>query len=121
MGEMFIAHWPLSQRPSLFYVKLPKTMDGPIMLCDPLVGTGQTMTMAIRVMLDHGADISNIIVVALFVSAAAAKALMGAFPKLRICAAVVEAELDANGYLVPGVGEFTNRYYGTEETEQDRS
>eukprot|EP01108_Squamamoeba_japonica_P006505 TRINITY_DN5309_c0_g1_i1.p2 TRINITY_DN5309_c0_g1~~TRINITY_DN5309_c0_g1_i1.p2 ORF type:complete len:467 (+),score=223.07 TRINITY_DN5309_c0_g1_i1:112-1512(+) len=103
------------KKPSLFYVKLPskEIVETPVLLCDPLIATGASMTMAIRVLLDHGVSQENIFVVTLFASRASISAIKQSFPDVHVCVAAIEEELNEEGYLLPGVGQFTNRYFGT--------
>ncbi len=41
------------------------------------------------------------------------KALLDAFPDVRVVTAAVDPGLNVHKYIVPGLGDFGDRYYGT--------
>mmetsp|Transcript_14782 Transcript_14782/g.25350 ORF Transcript_14782/g.25350 Transcript_14782/m.25350 type:complete len:468 (+) Transcript_14782:25-1428(+) len=102
------------KQPALFYVKLPKRItEQPVLLCDPIIASGQSLMMALRVLSEHGVQIKNIIVVTLFSSRGSIMQMLEIFPSLRIVCVSTDAELNDKGWLVPGCGNFGNRYFGT--------
>jgi uridine kinase len=105
--------------PSLFYVKLPPLIaqTSAIFLCYPIMTLGESMTMAIRVLLDHGVRQERIVVVTLFATKVALFAIKSAFPGVGIVTAVVENRANEQGLLQ--VGHFSERYYGTDTESQD--
>lgn len=71
--------------------------------------------MAIRVLIDYEVPPENIIMCCLIASPQGLLAISSMFPKLKI----VTSEVDWNGinerfHLVPGLGNFGDRYFGTE-------
>jgi uracil phosphoribosyltransferase len=42
-------------------------------------------------------------------------AMASAWPEVKIITAAVDDHLDGNKYIVPGLGDFGDRYYGTTE------
>jgi uridine kinase len=105
--------------PALFYLKLPPSIAkmSVIFLCYPTMTTGESMTMAIRVLLDHGVRAERIIVVTLFATLLSLHVIKNAFPSVEVVAAAVENHVSEHGFLQ--VGAFSDRYYGTHESEAD--
>jgi len=82
-------------------------------LLDPIVGTGKTLTMAIRVLLDHGILEDHIIFITVIASPAALHAIHFLFPLVRIVCSEIDSGLTNEGFLIPGIGNFSDRYFGT--------
>jgi uracil phosphoribosyltransferase len=85
-----------------------------VFLCYPTMTTGESMTMAIRVLLDHGVRAERIIIVTLFATLHSLHSIKNAFPAVEVVVAAVENQVNEDGFLQ--VGAFSDRYYGTHET-----
>lgn len=95
-----------------YYCKLPPLANGSrVMLVDPMLATGGSAVQAIEVLRTQGAvDITLVSVV----SAPEGIALVQQhFPELHIFTAAVDRELNARKYILPGLGDFGDRLYGT--------
>eukprot|EP01121_Diplochlamys_sp_Union-15-3_P008136 TRINITY_DN2138_c0_g3_i1.p1 TRINITY_DN2138_c0_g3~~TRINITY_DN2138_c0_g3_i1.p1 ORF type:complete len:475 (-),score=61.98 TRINITY_DN2138_c0_g3_i1:34-1404(-) len=104
------------KEPQLFYYKMPKSknLSGTyILLLDPLLGTGASLIMAIRLLLDHNIPQGNIIFVTFAASFVGIHHVKYLYPRVRIVTCAVEKELNDKGFLVPGLGNFGDRYFGT--------
>lgn len=89
---------------------------------DATIATGAAAMMAIKVLLDHGVREENIILIAILCAPQGVSwliiglhAITFAFPSVRIVTAMVDRGLDEKFQIVPGFGNFANRYFGTEE------
>jgi len=103
------------KKPRLFYVKLPDNLaDKHILLLDATLATGAAAKMAVRVLLDHGAREENIYFLALIASPQSLQSLLYTYPKVQIVVSQVDRGLSDQKFLKPGVGNFGNRFYGTE-------
>jgi uridine kinase len=71
--------------------------------------------MAIRVLLDHSVEEKNIILLAFLSAEQGIRNVSYAFPKVRIVTTAVDPEIDSNYHIVPGLGNFGDRYFGTEK------
>lgn len=101
--------------PLLHYCRLPanKVKDY-VVLMDPIVGTGSASMMAIRVLLDHDVDEENIILVCLVMASCGVSAISYAFPRVTIITAAVDSQYNyETRQIIPGLGNFGNRYFGT--------
>jgi len=119
MATMLI-HSDNKSGPRLFFYLLPSTIsDYYVMLLDPTLGSGNTLIMAIRILLDHGFLEENIIFVTIVACQVGLSNVLYRHPKIRVVTAMVDKVLDDKGRILPGIGHFGNRYYGTEEEESD--
>jgi uridine kinase len=100
--------------PRLFYYKFPKNIkDKFVILTDGVLASANAMTMALRVLLDHECVESNIMVVCLCAAPEGISVVNRLFPKVRIVIASLEEGLDDNMFLIPGVGNFSTRYFSS--------
>lgn len=98
----------------VYYSKLPKDIASrKIILMDPMLASGITAQLAIEVLVDEGVKPEDITVLNLIVTPQAVERLASKFPKVKIVAAALDADVDANKYVAPGLGAFGDRYYGT--------
>lgn len=116
IGKILIQTNELTGEPELHYLRLPSDIKNMIvLLMDATLATGAAAMMAIRVLLDHSVMEENIILVSILMAEQGIRNVAYAFPKVRIVTTAVDAQLDQNGYMVPGFGNFGDRYFGTEK------
>ena len=80
---------------------------------DATVATGAAALMAIRVLLDHDVQEENIMLCSLLMAEAGVNTIAYAFPKVKIVTTSVDRELNNKFYILPGIGNFGNRFFGT--------
>ncbi len=95
-----------------YYCKLPPlTERSRVMLVDPMLATGGSAVQAIAVLRAQGvADVSLLSIVSAPEGVAAVEK---SFPGLPIFTATLDRELNAGKYILPGLGDFGDRLYGT--------
>lgn len=95
-----------------YYRKLPSLEGASVFILDPMLATGGSATAAIRLLREQGArDIRLLCIVA----APEGIALMEKeCPDVDIYAAAVDRELDSRKFILPGLGDFGDRLYGTQ-------
>jgi uracil phosphoribosyltransferase len=97
---------------SQYYMKLPPV--GPettVLLVDPMLATGGSALAALELLRHAGAaDIRLVVVVA---APEGLAAVQRAWPAITIYTAAVDRELDARKFILPGLGDFGDRLYGT--------
>lgn len=98
-------------QPSEYYVKLPPLEDACTFVLDPMLATGGSASAALEQVKRAGATWVRMVSV---VSAPeGVNALQEQHPDVDIITAAVDRELNANAYIVPGLGDFGDRLYGT--------
>ncbi len=82
-----------------------------VVIVDPMLATGHSATAALSRLKQAGArDIRLVCVVA---APEGLKTLRDAHPDVPVYVAAVDEGLDANGHIVPGIGDAGDRLYGT--------
>lgn len=102
------------KRPKLFYQKLPHDISKRhVLLCDPMLATGGSAKMVIDVLIKAGVREDMIVFSNVVSCPEGLMALQQAFPKIRVVTAAVDARLNEHKFIVPGLGDFGDRYYNT--------
>ena len=103
------------KKPIFFFEKLPRNLENKrILVLDPMLGTGGSVNATISVLKDKGVKEENIIFLNLISCAEGLNNVFVKFPNIKIITAKVDCKLLPNKYIAPGIGDFGDRYYGTE-------
>jgi uracil phosphoribosyltransferase len=103
------------KRPTYFYHKLPKDIASKqVLLCDPMLATGGSAIAAIGKLIDAGVQEENILFLNVVSCPKGIMSVYKKYPKVRIVTAAIDKELNSEKFIVPGLGDFGDRYYGTE-------
>lgn len=95
-----------------YYLKLPDQVENSrVLLLDPAIGTGKTALATVARMMEFG--VTDICYLTLIASRGGVESIVTEFPDVKIVAVAVDDEVGPNGYLVPGMGDFGDRYYGS--------
>jgi uracil phosphoribosyltransferase len=81
-----------------------------VIVCDPMVATGGSMIAACRLVADRGA--AHIDALSVIASRPGVERLADELPAVRLVSAALDDELDARGYIVPGLGDAGDRLFG---------
>ena len=100
-------------RPVSYYRRLPRDIaDAEVLLLDPMLATGYSACEAVAVLKSHAAR--SIRFVCIVACPEGIAQLQGAHPDVPIVTATVDAGLNEVGYIVPGLGDAGDRYFGTQ-------
>ena len=94
-----------------YYCKLPPLDGKRVLVVDPMLATGGSAVQAVGVVKAAGAK--EIIFVCIVSSPEGVAALQAAHPEVPIHTGAVDRELNAKKYILPGLGDFGDRLYGT--------
>jgi uracil phosphoribosyltransferase len=97
---------------SQYYSKLPERLtDSYVLMIDPMLATGGSASAALELLRQAGASRVRIVCI---VAAPEGVALVERdHPEVSIYTPVVDSHLNAQKYIVPGLGDFGDRLYGT--------
>jgi uracil phosphoribosyltransferase len=98
--------------PSEYYAKLPELSDARTFILDPMLATGGSASAAIDSVKKAGAQ--WIRMVSIVSAPEGVKTLEAAHPDVDIVTASVDRELSDSAYILPGLGDFGDRLFGTE-------
>jgi uracil phosphoribosyltransferase len=115
IGKILIQRDPVSKLPKLYYAKLPADIaQRHVLLLDPMLATGGTALAAIDELRTHGVAEEKVIFVNLLTVPAAIATVCARHPRLRIVTSAIDERLNDSAYMVPGIGDFGDRYFGTD-------
>ncbi|KAJ2695213.1 hypothetical protein H4218_005297 [Coemansia sp. IMI 209128] len=116
IGKVLIQRDERTAQPKLYYSKLPKDIANRwVLLLDPMLATGGSAIKCIEVLLEAGVKEERILFINLICSPEGALAMLEQFPKLQIITAEIDEGMDQQKFILPGLGDFGDRYFGTED------
>lgn len=95
-----------------YYWKLPEiTNHSVVIITDPMLATGGTILHVLRRVVKEPAK--SIRIVCVVSSPEGVKAVHDEFPNTVIYTAALDSHLNDKKYIVPGLGDYGDRYFGT--------
>ncbi len=97
---------------SVYYKKFPTLEDKHVIILEPMLATGGTLSQVIQnILKDKPRAISIVSVIASLQGIQA----LSAFDNISLQVAAIDPSLDERKYIVPGLGDFGDRWFGTNE------
>lgn len=96
--------------------KLPKNIKemSSVILCDPMLATGGSITTALHILVDeYGVNPLSIVFANVVCCPEGLRRLAKEFPCVDIITCSVDQELNENKYIVPGLGDYGDRFFNT--------
>jgi uracil phosphoribosyltransferase len=102
-------------QPKCYLNKFPEKFNPQtrVVITDPMLATGGTMTIAMDELTARGIDPGNVRVVSVVAAHTALQKLSVTYPSLTIFTAAIDETLNEQGYIVPGLGDAGDRTFGT--------
>ncbi len=135
VGKILIQRDEETAQPKLIYYKVPNLTGKQVILLDPMLATGGSAKSAIQVLLDHGAAENAIAFFTVVSCPEGIRSISSAYPSVKIVTGHIDECLNAKvsffyqpfccksflnvtflyiqSYIMPGLGDFGDRYYGT--------
>ncbi|CAN7089448.1 unnamed protein product [Brassica rapa subsp. narinosa] len=102
----------------LIYEKLPKDIASRhVFLLDPVLASGNSAVKAISLLISKGVPESHIIFLNLIAAPQGIHALCKKHPMVKIVTSEIDASLNEDSRVIPGLGEFADRYFGTDNSK----
>ncbi|KAL4419150.1 hypothetical protein ABPG77_009126, partial [Micractinium sp. CCAP 211/92] len=96
----------------IVYEKLPADIaERFVLVMDPILGTGGSAARAVKVLLDKGVDEGKILFLSLIAAPEGIHTLCRRFPRLKVITSEIDEYIDTDFRVVPGVGNFGDRYF----------
>jgi uracil phosphoribosyltransferase len=97
--------------PIEYYTKFPELSSARVLILEPMLATGGSLSWAIDKVKENGAkDITAVCVV---VAPEGLERVERGHPDVRIVAAALDRELNEHFYITPGLGDMGDRLFGT--------
>ncbi len=93
------------------YCKLPVLTGRHVFVVDPMLATGGSAVKAIEVVKEHGG--TDVALVTIVSSPEGVAEVGKHHPGVPIFTAALDRELNTRKYILPGLGDFGDRLYGT--------
>lgn len=98
-----------SLKPKLYYKRLPLLKDKWVLILDPMLATGGSLNMAIKVIKEQKPE--KIFSLSLVASPQGLERVASLHPEVEFFVVSVDRELNQKGYVVPGVGDMGDRLF----------
>jgi uracil phosphoribosyltransferase len=97
---------------SQYYAKLPQSLESSyVLMIDPMLATGGSAVAALDMLTRAGAR--NIRLVCIVAAPEGIGAVEKAYPSIPIYTPAIDERLNDQKFIVPGLGDFGDRLYGT--------
>ena len=102
-----------THQPVNYYDNLPSGLDKALnLVVDPMLATGGSGSHALKFLKENGAK--QIRFVSLIAAPEGIERLQTEHPDVPIITAAIDEKLNENAYIVPGLGDAGDRYFGTD-------
>lgn len=101
-----------SLEPQSYYRKLPPVQGRHVLVLDPMLATGGSGSAATSAVKEGGP--SSIRFVCVVAAPEGIRRMEAEHPDVPIFTAAIDRQLNDNGYILPGLGDFGDRLFGTE-------
>jgi uracil phosphoribosyltransferase len=112
VAHIGIARDEATAQPHSYYAKLPSLLaNADVFLLDPMLATGGSAIEAARQL--KAAGTKNLTLVGVVACPQGVEAFQSAHPDVPLHTAAVDSHLNERSYIVPGLGDAGDRYFGT--------
>ena len=113
IGHIGIYRDEKTLQPVTYFCRLPATIsEAQVVLLDPMLATGNSACQAMAILKNNGA--TRIQLICLVACPPGVEQVRSQHPEIEIITAAIDPELNDMGYIVPGLGDAGDRYFGTE-------
>lgn len=98
----------------LYYFNVPKLKPNQYaFILDPTIATGGSASSAISLLKGNGYSENQIIFVSILAAKQGHDILQNSFPSIKIISVHKDPELNDKKFIIPGFGDFGDRFFGT--------
>ncbi len=100
-------------KPCLYYENLPFIGDHDrIIILDPMLATGGSTILALEKLKARGVAAKRVTLVSIIAAPEGIARIKNSFPDIQIQIAAQDEKLDDKKFIVPGLGDYGDRYFG---------
>ena len=111
VGYLGMERDEITHEPRDYYSKLPSMTGRRALVVDPMLATGGSGTSAVRYVKEAGAD--EVVFMCVVAAPEGLTRLQADHPDVPVVAAALDRQLNDDAYILPGLGDFGDRLYGT--------
>lgn len=97
--------------PKRYYLNVPQDSNATVLILDPMIATGGSASAAVTHL--ENLEFTDIRIISFLAAPEGIKLLETRHPKVTVYTASLDEKLDENNYIVPGLGDFGDRLFGT--------
>lgn len=113
IGSLLIQRDEETAQPKLIYKKLPPVLPKHAIILDPMLATGGSAVMAVKILQDAGYSPDKIWFVGVIASQEGYNTLAEHISTNNITVSAIDSRLNEKKYIDPGLGDYGDRYFGT--------
>ena len=113
IGHIGVYRDPKTKQAVRYMVKLPDPSNRSFIVVDPMLATGNSMNCALDLLQEHVVAPEHTRIMCLVAAPEGVRAVRAQHPDIAIYTAALDDHLDANAYIVPGLGDAGDRLFGT--------
>jgi len=99
----------------LYYKNIPSIgKNDQVIVLDPMLATGGSTAATLKILTNLGIKEEQILFVGIICATEGLETVKKEFPKIKAIIVAHDQELNNKKYIVPGLGDFGDRYFGTE-------
>lgn len=111
-GHIGLYRDPVTLRPVKYFGRLPEKLDAAqVLVLDPMLATGNSAVEAVAIVKAAGA--TRVQFVCVLGCPEGVAELQRVHPDVAVIAAAIDPILNEKGYIVPGLGDAGDRFFGT--------
>lgn len=111
IGTIGIERDPITAEARCYYQKLPELKGRYVVVLDPMLATGHSAALAFSLIAPQQPKILSL--VSILAAPEGVEHLMGQFPAAQLYAAALDQGLNEQKFIIPGLGDFGDRFHGT--------
>ena len=115
IGSVLIQRDEETAQPKLFYRKFPPKLPAYAVILDPMLATAGSAVLTVDILMEAGYDPENIYFMGVVAAREGFDRLAERIGLDHITVAAIDPELNSRKYIVPGLGDYGDRYFGTQE------
>ncbi|HXM17178.1 MAG TPA: uracil phosphoribosyltransferase [Candidatus Tumulicola sp.] len=118
MPQAHVAHIGVYRDPDTleavpYYLNLPDDLRGRrAFVLDPMLATGASAVAAVNLLVERGAAIEDLRLIALIAAPEGVSRVCAAHPSLKMFSCALDKHLNSHGYIIPGLGDAGDRLFG---------
>lgn len=113
IGSVLIQRDESTAEPILIYKKLPPNLPRTAVILDPMLATAGSAVLTVDILIESGYSVDNIYFMGVVAAQEGFDRLAAKIGGDHITVADIDPTLNSKKYIVPGLGDYGDRYFGT--------
>jgi uracil phosphoribosyltransferase len=113
VGMIGVERDEATAKANVYYRKFPAKSASKAVILDPMLATGGSACLAVELLVEQGFEPDAIYFTGVIAAQEGLERLARAIPERNIVVAAVDPDLNDRKFIVPGLGDYGDRYFGT--------